>query len=287
MKKSIFYLIILLLNVFPTFSQEIINNAGPVSNEAIQQIRVPGIADILMFQTLNRGVSNYALTQQTGKLNTADISQQKGISSDLSNQSYMVQSGNSNELTLGQIGNGNLLLGFQLGYLANQAGSGLENSMADPGNIVSASGSLVVGIGSVVVGEHNRLIVSQEGNNNGIMAVQQGSDNSISAKQTRNNNYLLAMQKGTNNVISDYAQENLSEQVLFDRVIQLGDNLTLKADGAANASDTGNTFMQTGANLTLEINNDLLNTAGGVTINQTGSDMKVVIDQSFFSFPMK
>jgi len=286
MKKHILYLIILLLNVFPTFSQDIINNTGPLSSKAIQQIRVPGIDDILLFQTLNRGLSNYALTQQTGKLNTANINQ-NSTSTDMSNQSYTVQSGNSNELTIGQIGSGNLLLGFQLGYLANHAGSIQDNPAGDQTSMTSVSGSLTDGIGSVVTGENNKLNISQVGDNNGVMAVQQGTYNSISAKQRGSNNYLLAMQKGTDNTISDYAQENESGQVLFDRVIQIGDNLTLKTDGATDSSITGNTVMQTGANLTLEINNNLLNTAGGVTINQTGSDMKVVIDQSFFSFPMK
>jgi len=286
MKKSIL-LVILLLKVFSAFSQEIINNAGPVSNDAIQQIRVPGIDDILLFQNLNRGVGNYQMNQQTGNLNSARISQQKSESSDLSNQTYTVQAGNSNELIVGQIGSGNLLLGFQLGYLATLTGSGQGSSIADPVNAVSTVGSSVVAIGSVVDGERNKLTLLQEGDNNAILAVQQGTDNSISAKQTGNNNYLLAMQKGTNNTVADYAQENMSEQILFDRVIQLGDNLTLKTAGATNSSIAGNTVIQTGANLTLEISNDLLNTAGGVTINQTGSDMKVVIDQSFFSFPMK
>jgi|GEM_PF-1004379 len=289
MKKSILYLIILLLNLFPTFSQEIINNTGTVSNEAIQQIRVPGIDDILLFQTLNRGFGNYVLAQQTGNLNTANINQQNttSTSTEMSNQSYTVQSGNSNELTIGQIGSGNLLLGFQLGYLAGLTGSGTENTLVDPVGTVSSAESAVVGIGSVIVGERNKLIVTQEGDHNGLMAVQQGTGNSILAKQTGNNNYLLAMQKGANNTIADYAQGNESEQVLFERVIQLGDNLTLKTAGATDSSVAGNTVMQTGANLTLELNNDLLNTAGGVTINQTGTDMKVVIDQSFFSFPMK
>jgi len=45
--------------------------------------------------------------------------------------------------------------------------------------------------------------------------------------------------------------------------------------------------LQTGTNLSIEINNSLLNSLGGVEINQSGKDMKVVIDQSYFSFPMK
>jgi len=285
MKKYILYLIILLLNYFPAYSQGVINNTGSLSNEVIQQIRAPGIDDILMFQLQNRDIGNYVLTQQIGNLNTTSINQKNSASSDMSNQSYTIQSGNSNELTIGQIGSGNLLLGFQLGYLATLAGSEPDNSVGNPISTISTVGSLMAG--SMIVGERNKLSISQEGDNNGIMAVQQGSDNSISAKQTGNNNYLLAMQKGMNNTLSDYAQENTSEQILFDRVIQVGDNLTLKTDGATNSSITGNTFIQTGTNLTLEVNNYLLNSAGGMEINQTGSDMKVVIDQSFFPFPMK
>ena len=45
--------------------------------------------------------------------------------------------------------------------------------------------------------------------------------------------------------------------------------------------------MQTGTNLSFELNSDLINTAGGINVKQTGKDMKVVIDQSYFSFPLK
>jgi hypothetical protein len=287
MKRFLLYLVILLLKFMPCFSQDIINNTGTVSNEAIQQISLPGIDNIMSFQNLNRAVSNYVLTQQTGTLNTATINQQKDGSSEMSNQSYTVQSGNSNELTIGQIGSGNLLLGFQLDYISNlldQKQQILDNALKSTALKV---GNQADGNGYVVEGERNKMTITQDGNNNGVMAVQQGSDNTISADQKGENNYLLALQKGTNNMITDYKQENRSDEKLFDRIIQVGDNLSLKSDEVSTSSINGNTFMQTGTNLSLEINSELINSAGGIEINQKGKDMKVVIDQSYFSFPLK
>jgi len=98
---------------------------------------------------------------------------------------------------------------------------------------------------------------------------------------------LFALQKGSNNLLTGYKQENESDQVLSDRVIQIGDNLTLKSDEVSKSSVNGNTFLQTGRNLSLEIKSDLINSAGGMDVKQTGKDMKVVIDQSYFSFPLK
>ena len=287
MKLFLLYLVILLLNFMPCFSQDIINNTGTVPNEAIQQISLPGIDNIMSFQNLNRAVSNYVLTQQTGNLNSATINQQKDGSSELSNQSYTVQSGNSNELTIGQIGSGNLLLGFQLDYISNL----LDQKQQSQDNVLKStllkSGSPADGNGYMVEGERNKMIITQDGTDNGVMAVQQGSDNTISADQKGENNYLLALQKGSNNTITDYKQENKSDEKLFDRIIQIGDNLSLKSDEVSTSSINGNTFVQTGTNLSLEINSELINSTGGIEINQKGKDMKIVIDQSYFSFPLK
>jgi len=287
MKRFLLYLVILLLNFMPCLSQDIINNTGTVSNETIQQISLPGIDNIMSFQNLNRAVSNYVLTQQTGNLNSATINQQKDGSSEMSNQSYTVQSGNSNELTIGQIGSGNLLLGFQLDYISNL----LDQKQQSQDNVLKStllkSGSPADGNGYMVEGERNKMIITQDGTDNGIMAVQQGSDNTISADQKGENNYLLALQKGSNNTITDYKQENKSDEKLFDRIIQIGDNLSLKSDEVSTSSINGNTFVQTGTNLSLEINSELINSAGGIEINQKGKDMKIVIDQSYFSFPLK
>jgi hypothetical protein len=287
MKKLIFYLLFPLLSSVSTYSQEILNITGTDTNEAIQQIRTPGIDNIMSFQTLNQGISNYALTKQIGNQNRADIKQQNDANSEMSNQSYTVQSGNSNELIIGQIGSGNLLLGFQLGYMALLTGNKTECSVGTETTNTSSTEMAGLGNGYIVEGERNKMTISQNGNNNGIMAIQQGSDNTISAEQTGNNNYLLALQKGTNNSITGYKQENETDQVLFDKVIQTGENLNLKTDNGSRLSIAGNTFIQTGTNLSLQVNNDLLNSEGGIEINQKGNDMKVVIDQSFFLFPMK
>jgi len=287
MKRFLFYLVILMLNFMPCLSQDIINNIGTVSNEAIQQISLPGIDNIMSFQNLNRAVSNYVLTQQTGNLNTATINQKNDGSSEMSNQSYTVQSGNSNELTIGQIGSGNLLLGFQLDYISNLLDQKQQNQVNGLSSTLSSVASPTDGNGYLVEGDRNKMIITQDGTNNGVMAVQQGSDNTISAEQMGENNYLIALQKGTNNTISDYKQENKSDEKLFDRIIQVGDNLNLKSDEASTSSINGNTFVQTGTNLSLEINSELINSSGGIEINQKGRDMKVVIDQSFFSFPLK
>jgi len=283
MKKSILYILFLILNYFSGYSQEIINITSTDTNEAIQQIALPGIGDILGFQTLNRNTGNYVSLQQAGNQNTANINQQSGVSAEMTNQAYTIQSGTSNELTLGQIGSGNLLLGFQLGYLATLTGNQQENQTAVPTGYVE---SLLAGNTISPEGDGNKMTLTQTGNNNGILAIQQGSDNSISAQQTGSNNYLLALQKGSNNTITDYRQENTSGPVLYDKIVQTGDYLSLKSD-IASMSVTGNTFMQTGTKLSLEMNSDLINSPGGIQVTQTGKDMKVVVDQSYFSFPLK
>ena len=287
MKRFIIYLMIVLLKFMPCYSQDIINNTGTVSNEAIQQISLPGIDDIMSFQNLNRAVSNYVLTQQTGNLNTASINQKSDGNSEMSNQSYTFQSGNSNELTIGQIGSGNLLLAFQLDYISNLLNQKQQSQANGFSIALPTVGSSADGNGYVVEGERNKMMITQDGTNNGVMAVQQGSDNTISAEQTGENNYLLALQKGTKNSVTDYKQANKSEDILLDRIIQVGDNLTLKSDEVSKSSVNGNTFIQTGTNLSLEINSELINSAGGIEVNQKGKDMKVVIDQSYFSFPLK
>lgn len=244
MKKLTFFLILLLINYLSCYSQEIINNSGLVTNEAIQQIQTLGIDDIMNFQALNKGFSNYALISQTGNQNNTSISQQNYAGSLMNNKSYIVQSGTSNELTAGQVGTGNLLLGIQIG------------------------------------GEGNKISISQNGISNGVSAVQLGSYNTITAEQKGKNNFLSALQNGTNNSVISYKQENESEQVLFDRIIQIGNNLSITTDGVANSTPAVNKFTQTGTNLSFQLNTSLLNTGTGVEINQIGHDMKVVVDQS-------
>jgi len=250
MKKLTFFLILLLINHLSCNSQETINKSGLVTNEAIQQIQTLGSDDIMNFQALNQGFSNYALIHQTGNQNNTSISQQSYAGSSMNNKSYTVQTGTTNELTVGQVGTGNLLLGIQIG------------------------------------GEGNKINISQNGINNGISAVQLGSYNTITAEQKGQNNYLSALQNGTNNSVTNYKQENESEQVLFDRIIQIGDNLSITTDGVANSTPAVNKFTQTGTNLSFQLSTSLLCTGTGVEINQIGHDMKVVVDQSYFSFPL-
>ncbi len=275
MKRNPIFLFLFLLIVYPVYSQDIINSLNVGTNESIHQISTSGIADILSFQTLNQGTGSFVLIQQTGIQNTSSINQQSDPGQ--SNQSYAYQQGNYNEMSVGQVGTSNLLLGFQLGYLANEV-----NSSAGILPSISISGALDVGL----KGDGNMLEVSQEGENNGIMAVQQGNDNSISAEQKGTNNYLLILQKGTNNSVTGYIQEN-SLGRNFDTIIQEGESLSLEATGVSTSKAIGNIFSQSGINLSLQVNNGFVNSLGGIEITQTGKDMKVVVDQSYFLFPMK
>jgi len=291
MKPVSFILLLCLLNSFQCFSQEIINNLSLGTNEAIHQISTNGMDNILSFQTLNQDKSNFVLTQQIGDQNKTGVNQQKDAGTASTNQSYTFQQGNLNEQLVGQIGSGNLLLSFQLGYLANglpqnqviqnvfELGSGIGN-FSSPGTNNESSGI-------VAEGDRNKLQVSQDGNNNGIMAVQQGDDNSITAQQKGTNNYLMIFQNGKNNQVTGYVQENSSVNVMYDTIVQEGENLNLHASDASKSKLNGNVFSQSGINLSLQVNNGFVNSLGGIEITQTGKDMKVVVDQSYFSFPVK
>ena len=288
MKKIIFYILFLLLNPVTGYTQDIINITGSASNDAVQQIRLQGMDDLPNLQQSNQSIVNSVVIQQSGNLNSANISQQHGSSSEVSNQSYTVQSGNLNELTLGQIGNKNLMMGFQsnnMYALTSFVQANLTRILT--GNIGITEMQALDANGNTVEAERNKMTISQNGNNNGLVAVQQGSDNTISAEQTGNNNYLLALQKGNNNSLTGYKQENESAHDLVDKVIQIGDNLSVKSEEVSKSSIIGNTFMQTGTNLSMVISSDLINSPGGMEVKQTGKDMKVVIDQSYFSFPLK
>lgn len=287
MKKSICFFTILLFNSFPNFSQELIKDQGLQTNEVIQQIHFSGADDMLILKSMHQELVNGAFAFQSGNQNKAIINQQNAINPDISNQTYSFQSGNSNELSIGQIGSGNMLLGFQLGYLAIMAGNGSKNCVATDNNLVLSASTDKTGNNIAVEGERNKMNFSQNGNNNGVMAVQQGADNSILAEQSGNNNYLLAIQKGNNNKVEAYEQRNTTDKYLFDSILQLGENISLSIDGTSNSASSQNKFIQTGTNLVIEVNSDLMNSTGGIDINQRGNEMKVVIDQSFFSFPMK
>jgi len=291
MKRNIIYLILCLLITNFGYSQEIINNLGLETSGSIHQISTSGIDNILSFQNLNQGINNFSLTQQIGGQNKTSINQQSEPGLPSKNQSYSYQQGNFNELSLGQVGSSNLLLSFQLGYLANNAGKNLGNQYGfGLGN--STGNTFALGIGNEISGilaegNRNKLQVSQSGNNNAVLAVQQGDDNSISAGQKGNDNYLFVLQQGKNNAVTGYEQENSSTKDLFDTVIQMGENLSLNATDVSKSKPNGNTFSQTGINLSLQVNNGFINSVGVIEINKTGRDMKVVVDQSYFSLPLK
>jgi hypothetical protein len=266
----------------------VINDISLVTSGAIHQISTTGFENIQSFQTINMGTGNSILSQQIGDQNKASIIQKSDPGTGLPNQSYTFQQGNYNEMTIGQIGSGNLLLSFQIGYLSSEIspyqsnlfGFGLENSV-EPQGAANESNAILT------FGERNKLIVTQEGSNNGIMALQQGDDNSASAEQKGINTYLLIIQNGNMNTVSEYKQENSSETNLYDTVIQNGERLSLNVSDVSRAKQTGNIFSQSGINLSLQVNNGFVNSLGGIEITQTGREMKVVIDQSYFSLPMK
>jgi len=291
MEKFVLLMLLSLLIALPGFSQEIINDLNPATNGAIQQVPTSGLQNILNFQTLNQDISNFAQTQQIGNQNKASISQNRGSGSSSANQSYTFQQGNTNELSVDQIGGGNQLLSFQLGYLASEAGRlqgnhygfGLGNSNGN----AYAYGHQHTATNYLVVGERNKLTLNQDGNNNGVMAIQMGSDNTISANQKGKNNYLAILQNGKNNSVTGVSQENSSDNVFFDTYIQIGENISFNATEDSKPKPNGNKSNQSGINLSLQVNNQFVNSLGGIEINQKGKDMSVVIDQSYFSFPMK
>ena len=288
MKKIIILLFLLVFGVSSVFSQK--KDKDKEDHEIIQQIRTSGLADILGFQTQSRNTGNVAFTQQIGDWNKASVNQQAGQGSAFANQASSIQQGNSNEMTIGQIGSGNVLLGFQLGYVTseiernqgNHYGFGLDNGNGNAYAYGHDKGTTE----TIVAGDRNKLIISQDGSNNGVLAIQQGSDNSISAGQKGNNNYLLLMQQGNRNSISGYVQENQEERPNYDAIIQIGNDLTLSATDLSRSKPNGNSFRQEGENLSLQINNQFANTLGGIEIDQTGRNMKVVVDQSFFANPI-
>lgn len=254
--------------------------------EVINEEREVGATDIQTFQALNAGTLNFTKTQQIGIQNKVNVLQESSRDG-LLNHSYNIQEGNLNEVTVSQIGNGNMLSSFQVGYTVSEAvrqqgdcyGFGLGNQNLYEYDEQSADLS-------INVGEKNKLTFNQNGTNNLVLVFQQGSDNTISAEQQGANNYMILYQKGKNNIITGYNQANISNKILYDVVIQEGEKLVLNASEAS-TKPNGNTFIQSGSNLSLQVDNKFANNLGGLAIIQSGKDMKVIVDQSFFAFPMK
>jgi len=289
MKKIIFILFLFVIFSNSVFSQENGRNQDDEDHEIIQQIKTSGLADILSFQTMNNGVGSFVEIQQVGNQNRANISQQTDAGSAFANQAYSIQQGNSNEMTVGQIGSSNLLLGLQLGYVTYELDRNTRNQFGsdpDTDNAFARGNENKVNQ-SLIPGEGNELKVNQLGNNNVVVAVQQGSENSIEAGQNGANNYLVIYQKGKNNEVIGYKQENSSANILAETIIQQGEGNVLNATDVSRSKPNGNSFVQNGVNLSLEVNNQFTNTLGGIEVSQTGHDMKVVVDQSFFSFPTR
>jgi hypothetical protein len=290
MKKTIVLLLISLLSITSCFSQDILTNYYRLSNDQIQQISASGISSILALQDLNYGLNNKAIELQNGNENSVVVKQTADPTAALPNQSYNYQLGNHNSLSLDQTGGGNILLSFQFGYLTEESfrrsvtAYGLNlNPLYGEGKKIKPDKKLY-NLGS---GEGNKIEVSQDGSNNGILAVQEGDDNLISAGQKGINNYLLVIQKGNENSVTGYNQENTTEQNLYDSIIQQGDNLSITTDGVARNTPIENIFCQTGTNLSIDVHNEFLNSSKGLEVVQKGRDMKIVIDQSYFPNPLR
>lgn len=133
----------------------------------------------------------------------------------------------------------------------------------------------------------NYLNFAQIGNNNFLFAVQEGMHNVFEAEQGGVNNYLVTIQKGINNSITGYRQQNYSENMLCDELIQMGINLNFSAEGLDGARLSGNSVSQVGSNLSFKINRMLPSFGNGIKVSQTGRDMRVVVEQSYYSFPSK
>jgi hypothetical protein len=256
----------------------------------IQQIRSSGFDDFISTQTLNPEQSNVASITQLGNRNSTELHQTKEGGLLSANQSHSFQLGELNSMDITQKGTGNILLSFQLGYITDYFGKGKGNAYGlenGNGNAFAYGLTGQGNIGMVSEGSGNTLTSFQDGHSNGLLTIQLGDNNSISATQKGNDIYAAILQQGTNNQVVDFKQENYSGNILFDSVIQIGDNLQLDVADAKNGRAYGNKYSQEGSNLSLTLNSDLLSPLGGMTVDQTGHDMHINVSQSYFSFPMK
>ena len=222
------------------------------------------------------------ISKQIGNYNKLSINQYDRGEMNIANKAFTTQTGNSNELTLGQIGSNNLLLAYQVGY---------SNTADNPNKMIeyscsSTNGSKTANV-KKSVDKGNKLDIAQEGTDNVVLSFQQGTDNTFIAKQVGSKNYLMALQRGTNNLVSGFNQENQTAVALSDVIIQVGDNLEFITNEFAKSKTRGNNITQAGTNLSLELSNEMLNNKGGLVVSQKGNDMKVIVDQSYFAFPLK
>ena len=234
---------------------------------------------------LNAEQLNISSITQLGNYNTAKLSQIEKIELISSpNSSNSFQYGDYNQVDLTQKGNQNILFSFQAGYLATSFSSeNTENTLT--GVLVPTMLKLNAGsTGLFSSGNNNTLVSTQDGISNKFLSIQQGSNNYIQADQIGNNNNLVVQQVGNNNRVEDFVQNNIKGE--SDNITQIGDNNTLNSIDKLNTL-YGNNYIQNGTNLSITLNNSTLSATGGITVNQTGHDMSVVIDKSYFSFPLK
>ena len=253
---------------------------------SIQQIGSTEIIDVLSIQNANPTFRNMANIQQLGNNNTASINQSATNEFADPNQAQLFQDGSQNMADITQKGGNNQLLTYQLGYLSTKFDQ--SNTVPVLETLTSYFPLINYVFGDLSTAENNTVICSQEGSSNGLLTLQVGTDNYISATQTGQNNYLVATQIGQSNHLVDFKQENQSSsEFLLESVTQLGRNNLIEFSGTINGQIYGNSYAQSGDNLAIKLNTSLISSIGGMNITQTGHDMNVVIDQSYFSFPMK
>lgn len=250
----------------------------------IQQISSVETLDFIGLQAANPKQSNVAGIMQLGSDNQASISQQQENTLLKSNKAFLFQEGNQNSANVDQKGSNNVLLSLQLGYLTSltfdyNASMG-SNTLPD----LSAFSNFF--FGDISISKNNSVTSFQNGQSNSLITLQMGQNNQITATQNGVGNYLWVTQIGQNHIVNDFKQENQSG-FLLESVTQLGMNNFIEVTGSVSSQTFGNNYEQTGENLSLQINSGLLSSVGGMQVTQTGHDMTVVIDQSYFSFPMK
>lgn len=252
----------------------------PVAGQInIQQIQQAEGETLFPAQPLCVTPMNVANLTQLGNYNSANVRQTRDPGLSSGNQAYTLQQGEQNELEALQSGGGNSLVHFQLGYLSYEAITSLMGQ-------VNLSPELTFGLpGSpdfLSEGTGNTLSSVQTGQFNNLMAIQAGNNNAIAAEQMGDYNALFILQQGNSNQVDNYTQQNYSGSVVYDSVVQLGENLSLSSLLPASSKTYGNAFYQEGSDLSLSLNSTLLNTVGGFKISQTGTGMHITVDQSYF-----
>ncbi|MEI8084820.1 MAG: curlin repeat-containing protein [Paludibacter sp.] len=266
MKKSSIVIVIMCL-----FSS--IHSFGQTN---IQQIISPEFASIILEQNYISSIT------QLGNKNSAKLVQTiDGNLFSLPNTSSSYQQGNENLVDIFQKGSENVLFSFQLGYLI----SGILNEGTQNNTVLQNMLTFTTTANNFVGnGDNNTLISSQIGSSNKILTIQQGSNNFIDVEQVGRNQFFSSHQVGTNNRVENFKQTNIDGK--GDYITQLGDNNTFNI--SETTGNLANNYIQQGSNLSVALNIDTPPAlGGGITVSQTGHDMKVVIDQSFFSFPLK